>query len=161
MIANHGQSKKYHHTLIGCNSRLDSIQAAVLDVKLKYLDNYSQARQIVAAKYDKIFQEVKQLQIPIRQINSTHVFHQYTLVVKDGKRDKLILFLKEKGIPVGVYYPIPLYEQEAFRQYVSEGFELSNTKSLCQSVISLPMHTEMNSQTQNYIINSILEFFTN
>ena len=159
MIANHGQSKKYHHTLIGCNSRLDSIQAAVLDVKLKYLNQYSQARQSVAIKYDKAFEEISQLQTPVRQLNSTHVFHQYTLIVKDGRRDELVTFLKDKGIPCGIYYPIPLYEQIAFKQYVKDGFELPTTKSLCQSVISLPIHTEMDSATQNYIISAVKAFF--
>lgn len=159
MIANHGQPKKYHHTLIGCNSRLDSIQAAVLDIKLKYLNEYSQARQVVAAKYDEAFKSVSQLQIPERQANSTHVFHQYTLVVKNGRRDDLITYLKERKIPCGIYYPIPLYEQEAFKPYVTDNFELANTKDLCQSVVSLPIHTEMDEATQEYIIQSVKTFF--
>lgn len=161
MIANHGQKKKYHHAVIGCNSRLDSIQAAVLDVKLKYLDGYSEARQQVAVNYDKAFEGINQLQIPTREVNSTHVFHQYTLIVKDGRRDELIAYLKELGIPTGVYYPIPLYQQEAFKEYVADNFKLEATEMLCQSVISLPIHTEMNKEIQDFIIQSILNFFPN
>lgn len=159
MLANHGQKKKYHHSVIGCNSRLDSIQAAILDVKLKYLDNYSLARQEVAAKYDKAFEGMEQLQIPVRATNSTHVFHQYTLIVKGGRREGLIAYLKSKGIPSGVYYPIPLYKQEAFREYVADGFRLETTEMLCESVISLPIHTEMERETQRFIIHAVLDFF--
>lgn len=159
MITNHGQKKKYHHSVIGCNSRLDSIQAAVLDVKLKYLDDYSVARQEVAGNYDKAFEGVEQLQIPVRATNSTHVFHQYTLLVKDGRRDELIEYLKSRGIPTGVYYPIPLYKQDAFKGYVANGFRLETTEMLCESVISLPIHTEVNPDTQNFIIQAVLNFF--
>lgn len=161
MIANHGQKKKYHHSVIGCNSRLDSIQAAVLDVKLKYLDKYSIARQAVAANYDKAFAEIAQLQTPVRATNADHVFHQYTLLVKDGRRDALIAHLKNHDIPCGVYYPIPLYKQEAFKQYAAENFELPVTEMLCQSVISLPIHTEMAKDTQTFIIQTVQEFFIN
>lgn len=161
MIANHGQKKKYYHSVIGCNSRLDSMQAAVLNVKLNYLDDYSVARQQVAADYDHAFRGIEQLQIPTREANSTHVFHQYTLIVKDGRRDELIAYLKDKEIPCGVYYPVPLYKQEAFRQYVSEGFELEVTEMLCQSVISLPIHTEMDQDIQDYIIETVQIFFEN
>ena len=159
MIANHGQKKKYHHSVIGCNSRLDSIQAAVLGVKLQYLDSYSTARQNVATNYDKTFERIEQLQIPARLTNSTHVFHQYTLLVKDGRRDELIAYLKSKGIPTGVYYPIPLYKQEAFKGYVEDGFKLETTEMLCESVISLPIHTEMDRETQDFIVQAILDFF--
>ncbi len=161
MTANHGQRKKYHHSVIGCNSRLDSIQAAILDVKLKYLDNYSTARQEVATKYDEAFDGMEQLQIPVRETNSTHVFHQYTLLVKDGRRDELIDYLKLRGIPTGVYYPIPLYKQDAFKIYVEDGFRLETTEMLCKSVISLPIHTEMDRDTQDFIIQAILTFFDN
>ena len=161
MIANHGQEKKYHHTLIGCNSRLDSIQAAVLDIKLKYLNDYSLARQEVAAVYDKGFDSIEQLQIPIRATNSTHVFHQYTLIVKDGRRDELVTHLKKHKIPCGIYYPIPLYRQKAFEKYVSDSFKLETTEMLCQSVISLPIHTEMRQNIQTYIIDTVKDFFLN
>jgi UDP-2-acetamido-2-deoxy-ribo-hexuluronate aminotransferase len=159
MIANHGQKKQYYHSVIGCNSRLDSIQAAVLDVKLKYLDKYSTARQEVATIYDNAFKNVEAIQTPIRERNSTHVFHQYTLVIKGGRRDALIEHFKNNDIPCGIYYPVPLYKQEAFENYVEDGFELANTEMLCQSVISLPIHTEMKKDTQDFIIQTVLNFF--
>jgi UDP-2-acetamido-2-deoxy-ribo-hexuluronate aminotransferase len=159
MIANHGQKEKYYHSVIGCNSRLDTIQAAVLDVKLKYLDQYCSARQLVASKYDTALENVDGLQIPIRQANSTHVFHQYTLLVKNGKRDTLKQYLNNNNIPCNVYYPVPLYKQEAFKNYVEDGFELLNTENLCSSVLSLPIHTEMSEETQDYIIENIINFF--
>jgi UDP-2-acetamido-2-deoxy-ribo-hexuluronate aminotransferase len=161
MIANHGQKKKYYHSVIGCNSRLDSIQAAVLDIKLKYLDKYSFARQQVAAIYDKAFSTVTSIQTPVKEQNSNHVFHQYTLLIKNGRRDELVEYLKTKDVPCGVYYPVPLYKQEAFEEFVAPGFELKNTEMLCKSVISLPIHTEMKEEVQDYIIKTILNFFDN
>lgn len=159
MIANHGQSKRYYHSVIGCNSRLDTIQAAVLDIKLKHLDHYCQLRQNVAKVYDTAFSKIAALQIPTRQANSTHVFHQYTLIVQNGKRDELIQHLTDHGIPCGVYYPVPLYKQEAFARYADNDFKLQHTEALCQSVISLPIHTEMAQETQSYIINTVALFF--
>lgn len=159
MIANHGQNKRYHHEVIGCNSRLDSIQAAVLGIKLKYLADYSIARQKVAAVYDEAFESMESLQIPVRVTNSTHVFHQYTLLVKNGKRDELAQYLKKYDIPCGIYYPIPLYKQVAYSNYVNADFELKGTERLCKSVISLPIHTEMKQVTQAYIIDTIKNFF--
>lgn len=159
MIANHGQKKKYHHSVIGVNSRLDSIQAAILDIKLKHLDAYSAARQIVAGRYDKAFENNSELQIPVRQYNSTHVFHQYTLQVKNGKRDKLKAFLSDKGIPSMIYYPIPLYRQDAFKPFYDKVNGLPVTEKLCESVLSLPIHTEMKEATQSYIIDKVNSFF--
>uniref|UniRef100_UPI0037C06DB3 DegT/DnrJ/EryC1/StrS family aminotransferase n=1 Tax=Daejeonella sp. TaxID=2805397 RepID=UPI0037C06DB3 len=115
MIANHGQEKKYYHKVLGCNSRLDTIQAAILNVKIKHLDLYSQARNAMASFYDTAFVEVDELEIPERQLNSTHVFHQYTLKVKNGKRNELQKYLADNGIPSMIYYPLPLYKQEAFQ----------------------------------------------
>lgn len=158
MIANHGQSKKYIHDIVGVNSRLDAIQAAVLSVKLKYLDQYAQARQMVANTYDKELKEIEGLSIPQRSSFSTHVFHQYTLKIKDGKRNALKEFLKEKGIPTMVYYPIPLYTQKAYAHYF-QGEPLLNTEKLCNEVLSLPIHTEMKEEVQTYIIESIKDFF--
>ena len=158
MVANHGQIKKYHHQIIGVNSRLDALQAAILDVKLKYLDEFCSARQKVAATYDSAFADTDGLTIPYRQHNSTHVFHQYTLKVSGGRRDALKEHLKEKGIPSMVYYPIPLYKQEAFKEFYNDA-PLPVTEALCQSVISLPIHTEMQADTQNYIIDSVQAFF--
>lgn len=159
MIANHGQKKRYYHSVIGCNSRLDAIQAAVLDIKLKRLDQYSNARNFVAQKYDEAFKNHLGIQIPQRSLNSNHVFHQYTLRIKDGKRDALQAFLKEKNIPTGIYYPVPLYSQEAFKKYVSNDFGLPNTELLCKQVLSLPIHTEMKDEVQDYIINTLLSFY--
>lgn len=159
MIANHGQEKKYYHKVLGCNSRLDTIQAAVLKVKLKHLDEYSAARNKMASYYDDSLKNIEGLQIPVRAENSTHVFHQYTLKVKDGKRDQLQKFLSAKNIPSMIYYPLPLYKQEAFQQFVNEGFSLPVTEQLCREVLSLPVHTEFNQEVQDYIITEIKNFF--
>jgi UDP-2-acetamido-2-deoxy-ribo-hexuluronate aminotransferase len=158
IIANHGQPAKYIHDVVGCNSRLDSIQAAVLKVKLAQLDKYAKARQRVAGAYDKAFKNVDGITIPKRQRNSTHVFHQYTLRVKDGKRDELHKYLETKGIPSMIYYPIPLYKQNAFSKYWN-GKELPITETLCAQVISLPIHTEMDKATLAFIIENVLAFF--
>ncbi len=159
MIANHGQSEKYYHRYIGVNSRLDAIQAAILDIKLKYLDEYATTRQKVAAYYDEAFAEIELLQIPVREPNSTHVFHQYTLIVGEGLRDKLKNFLHERGIPTMIYYPLPLNEQEAFKGRGRKVGDLLITKELCQSVLSLPIHTEMNEEQLSYIADNVREFF--
>lgn len=159
MIANHGQSKRYYHDVIGVNSRLDSVQAAILDVKLKYLDDYAKARNSVAEKYDAAFSEIADLQTPVREENSTHVFHQYTLRVKNGKRDELQKHLTEKQVPANIYYPVPLNEQKAFKDFVPEKLDLPITEMLCREVISLPIHTEMDAETQDFIIESVKEFF--
>lgn len=158
MIANHGQAKKYHHSVIGVNSRLDAIQAVILDIKLAKLNEYSSARQSVAAAYDEAFKDIEDIQTPHRQHNSTHVFHQYTMKIANGKRDMLKQYLSDRNVPSMVYYPIPLYNQDAFKAYY-KGEKLSATEELCASVISLPIHTEMNSETQNYIINAVKSFF--
>jgi len=159
MIANHGQEKKYHHAVIGVNSRLDAIQAAILSVKLDILDNYSKARQQVATFYDAAFADIAAIQIPVRQQNSTHVFHQYTLQIKDGQRDLLQAYLKSKGIPSMVYYPIPLYRQQAFKKYIEEVGSLATTEDLCKSVLSLPIHTEMTEDVLVYISSTVRSFF--
>ena len=159
MIANHGQEIKYYHKVTGCNSRLDSIQASILDVKLKHLDDYSAARNQMALRYDEAFSTVEGLEIPKRQENSTHVFHQYTLKTKPELRDKIISHLKENGIPAMIYYPVPLYRQEAFSRYVDSNFEIPNIEKLCKSVFSLPIHTEIESSNQDYIIEEVQNFF--
>jgi dTDP-4-amino-4,6-dideoxygalactose transaminase len=159
MMANHGQVKKYVHKYIGVNSRLDTLQAGILNVKLKYLDQYSSARGTVAAYYDKELSKIAGLQIPTRSPQSTHVFHQYTILVKDGKRDELKIFLESKGIPAMIYYPIPLNQQEAFKKISRVVGDLSVSTILCQSVLSLPIHTEMKDGTQDYIISTIKEFY--
>ena len=159
MIANHGQSKKYHHKMIGCNSRLDSIQASILNTKLKYLDQYNMLRAQAANYYDKSFKLIEEIEIPHRVKYSTHVFHQYTLKVKNGKRNKLKSFLGDQGIPSMVYYPIPLYKQEAFSHYVENNYSLPVTEKLCDQVLSLPIHTELTVEIQNYIIENVKKFF--
>lgn len=159
MIANHGQEKKYYHKVLGCNSRLDTIQAAILKVKLKHLDEYSAARNRMADYYDKNLKGIAEIQIPRRAGNSTHVFHQYTLRVKNEKRDGLQKYLAEKNIPSMIYYPLPLYKQEAFLQYVEDGFSLPVTEQLCKEVISLPVHTEFDQEVLDIIIEEIKNYF--
>ncbi len=161
MIANHGQQKKYYHDVTGVNSRLDSLQAAILNVKLQYLDEYSAARQSAAAFYDDVFKNIEALKTPARQHNSTHVFHQYTLRVKNGKRDELQEYLSAIGIPSMIYYPVPLYKQKAFEQYVPAGFSLPVTELLCREVISLPIHTEMEEDLLGHITETVRSFFLN
>jgi len=158
MIANHGQRRRYYHDRIGVNSRLDSMQAAILNVKLPHLDEYAAARRRAAAFYDKAFSGISGLQTPARQPNSSHVFHQYTLRVKDGRRDDLIQHLKEKDIPTGVYYPVPLYKQKAFAKWWA-GKELPASEMLCQEVLSLPVHTEMDEELLSHISNAVNSFF--
>lgn len=159
MIANHGQEKKYYHKVLGCNSRLDTIQAAILNIKIKHLDNYSKARNNMASYYDNAFANIQDLEVPKRQLNSTHVFHQYTIKVKNGKRDQLQKHLLDRGIPSMIYYPLPLYKQEAFREFVDTDFELAITESLCNEVISLPIHTEMETESMQYVCNAVMSFF--
>lgn len=160
MIANHGQEKKYYHKVLGCNSRLDSIQAAILSVKLKELETYAAHRNEMADVYYQQLSSINEIQLPKKAKNSDHVFHQFTLLIKNGKRDALKSFLNEKGIPSMIYYPLPLYKQEAFKKYVDKAFELPVTEQLCNEVLSLPIHTEMNPADMDYICNSIKTFFT-
>lgn len=159
MVANHGQTKQYYHGVIGVNSRLDSIQAAILDVKLQYLDEYAAARNAAANHYDSAFANIEEIQTPAREKNSNHVFHQYTMKVGNGNRDNLREFLAEKGIPSNIYYPLPLYVQDAFSGYVPSGFNLSVTADLCEQVLSLPIHTEMTDELVEKISGSVKEFF--
>lgn len=159
MIANHGQNKKYYHRYIGVNSRLDSIQAAILNVKLQYLDDYGNSRFNAAMYYSENLKEISELQVPAHSQFSTHVFHQYTLIVKNDKRDHLKKFLNDNGIAANIYYPLPLNKQEAFKTISKTSKSLKNTKELCKSVLSLPIHTELTKNTQDIIILKIKEFF--
>ena len=159
MIASHGETKKFHHKIVGCNSRLDSIQAAVLNIKLKYLDDYNKARNIMAENYNKAFNSVPQLHIPKVNNNSTHVYHQYTLRVHPLYRDPLKLYLKGKGIPTMIYYPIPLHKQQAFSNIVGSNDNLPKTNLLAATCLSLPIHTEIENSSQDFIINNVLDFF--
>lgn len=158
MIANHGQSQKYIHDRIGINSRLDSIQAAILSVKLKELDDFNRRRQSVAKIYDDEFSSVDEIITPHREEYTEHVYHQYTIKVDESKRDQLKSFLSDFNIPSMIYYPIPLYKQKAFSSYYA-GTGLINTEALCKQVLSLPMHTEMDNEIQYYITNKVKDFF--
>ncbi len=157
LAANHGQTIKYHHDVIGCNSRLDTIQAAVLRVKLKHLDEYNAARQQVAKRYDEAFKDNGYLKVPVREPKSTHVFHQYTLCVEGIDRDALKEKLAEKGVPSMVYYPVPLHFQKAYAQHGNGKGSMPVTEKLSEVVISLPIHTEMEADQQEYIIESVLK----
>ncbi len=156
-IANHGCRVRYHHDEIGVNSRLDSIQAAILDAKLPHLDEYIAARQNAAAYYDKVFANCEQLLIPGRQPHSTHVFHQYTLRVVGADRDKLREGLAERGIPAMIYYPVPLHQQKAYLdpRYKDGDFPVAERLAAC--VLSLPMHTELDEEQLEYITSNVLE----
>ena len=162
MIANHGQKVKYHHSVIGCNSRLDSIQAAILNVKLKHLDEYGQARYAAASYYTerlKAFDPEEKFFITPKELEqSTHVYHQYTLKIKNGKRDALRQFLADAGVPSMIYYPLPLQEQEAFKPITHAAEDLNISKDIAYSVLSLPVHTEMIKEIQNSIIDRICLF---
>lgn len=157
MIAHHGQSVQYKHDLVGVNSRLDTIQAAVLKVKLKHLDEYAAARNKAAAHYDQAFASHPKLVIPARSKQSTHVFHQYTLQLKGVDRTLLREKLAEKGIVSMVYYPIPLHMQKAFASDRYQPGSFPVTEQLCDSVLSLPMHTELDAETLNYISSTLIE----
>ncbi len=158
MIANHGQSVQYVHDSIGVNSRLDSIQAAILRIKLKHLDEYAAARNKVAAYYDKAFANHPKLKTPARVKNSNHVFHQYTLQLKNVDRNALREFLSANGVPAMIYYPIPLHMQKAYTDTRYKAGDFPVTEALCASVISLPMHTELAEETLHYITSKVLEF---
>lgn len=159
VIANHGQSERYYHSVIGVNSRLDTIQAAILDIKLKHLDEYAAARQSAAKFYDDAFRDIEELQTPVRAKNSTHVFHQYTLQAKNGKRAGLQKHLAENGVPSMIYYPVPLYRQKAFNEFAAPNFSLPTTEKLCDSVLSLPIHTEMTEDLLEFISKQVKTFF--
>lgn len=156
MIANHGQSVKYQHQIIGLNSRLDTLQAAVLIEKLKHLTSFCEARNSVADFYDSQLHTITGIEIPKRTENSTHVFHQYTLKLDENvDRNQLQEYLKTKNIPSMIYYPIPLHKQEAYSQNIS----LPISENLCKRVISLPISTEMDTEQLNYITQEIKEYF--
>jgi UDP-2-acetamido-2-deoxy-ribo-hexuluronate aminotransferase len=160
MIANHGQKRKYYHDSIGVNSRLDTLQAAILSVKLKHLDRYSASRNEVANRYDLAFQNHAHVVTPQRAKNSTHVFHQYTVKIEGASRDELKDFLQEQGIPTMVYYPVPLHLQKAYLEYGYQEGDFPVAEALCKKVLSFPIHTEMETEQQDFIIDTIQRFFT-
>ena len=159
MVANHGQSVQYVHNTVGVNSRLDSIQAAVLRIKLRHLDTYNAARLEAANYYSTELAGIPGLQTPMISSKSTHVFHQYTLKCNGIDRDALRSFLTEREIPCMIYYPIPLHHQEAYQQENASDKDFPVTLNLCANVISLPIHTEMTRESQDIVINGIKEFF--
>ena len=159
MIANHGQSKRYYHDIIGCNSRLDNIQAAVLRIKLKKLDQYILNRQKAANYYDKNLKDLDQLKIPSRNIDSNHVFHQYTIKLDDNiVRDDLIQYLAKKNIPAMVYYPVPAHLQKMFSKIPNTYGDMKVTNWLSSRVFSLPMHTELSTLQQDYITENLFKY---
>ena len=161
MLANHGQTQKYHHKIIGCNSRLDTIQAAILNVKLSYIDDFAQARQKVARYYDRTLSGLGEIRIPEKTVNATHVYHQYTLRVKNGQRDALQAHLKATGIPSAIYYPFSVHEQEGYKWVARVSGDVSVSSLLCKEVLSLPIHTEMTDEMMRLICDSIIRFFRN
>jgi dTDP-4-amino-4,6-dideoxygalactose transaminase len=158
MIANHGQSKRYYHDLVGCNSRLDSMQAAILNIKLKHLDSYNQARRNVAEKYNNTFANNPKITIPITAKNNIHVFHQYTLKLDGVDREGLVNYLSSQQIPAMIYYPVPAHRQEMFSFLELPEVDLPITDWLTKRVVSLPIHTEMDNEQIDYIITHVLHF---
>jgi UDP-2-acetamido-2-deoxy-ribo-hexuluronate aminotransferase len=159
MIANHGQSERYYHDVVGCNSRLDSIQAAILNIKLKYLNKYNAARQEVAAYYSKGFAAIEQIVTPTTASYTTNVFHQYTMQLKNVDREKFIAHLAAKEIPCMIYYPVPGHMQKMFGEQNKTSWDLPVTDSLTPCVCSLPIHTEMDQEQLAYIVEGVQSFF--
>jgi dTDP-4-amino-4,6-dideoxygalactose transaminase len=159
MIANHGQSKRYYHDIVGCNSRLDSLQAAVLNIKLSHLDAYITARRKAAAFYSRSFSGLDGVSVPYLADNTRHVFHQYTLLIKNGLRDELHDFLAQKDIPSMIYYPVPAHSQKMFEGVADIPAQLAVTDTIKNEVLSLPMHTELDDDQLQYITSSVLDFF--
>ena len=155
MIVNHGEKIKYHHEIVGCNSRLDSIQAEILNVKLKYLDTYNSNRRIMANNYNLAFKDIEQIMTPKVISSSEHVYHQFTLRVLNGKRDELKSYLNDFGVPSMIYYPIPIHKQKPYRNIQT----LKNTETLSSQCISLPIHSELENSNQDYIIDKVVKFF--
>lgn len=159
MIVNHGQSKRYYHDSIGVNSRLDSMQAAVLKVKLKYLDGYNKVRYKVASRYSEALSKADWITPPVESEFSTHVYHQYTMKLADGvDRDALVNHLAAHDIPAMIYYPVPNHLQSAYAYYGYKEGDMPNTEDLCSRVVSLPIHTEMTDEQQSFIIEKVLSF---
>lgn len=158
MVANHGQQKRYYHEVVGCNSRLDSIQAAILNVKLKKLDEYNAARQSVAAYYNDAFAGNDKITTPYVAPYSTHVYHQYTMLLNGVDRDALVAHLAEHKIPSMIYYPVPGHKQDMFKNFALPAYQLATTDWLTERVISLPVHTEMDAEQLEYITQQVLNF---
>lgn len=160
MIASHGQSRRYYHDVVGCNSRLDAMQAAILSIKLRHLDAYIDARRHAAAVYDRGLASCSALRIPEQSATNRHVFHQYTLVLNEGSRDDLQQYLSEQGIPSMIYYPVPAHRQKMFAAFDSDRQVLPQTDWLTERVISLPIHTELDEEMQAFIIKHVLTYLS-
>ena len=159
-IVNHGMYERYYHDEIGVNSRLDSIQAAILNVKLKYLDKYNKRRQESADSYNQAFEKIEKIKTPFVESDiESHVYHQYTIKVPAEKRDELAEHLSKNNIPFGIYYPLGFHEQKAYKQELFSDGDFPITNEIKNQVISLPMHTELSRRQINYITNSIISFF--
>lgn len=159
MIANHGQRKRYYHEVVGCNSRLDSVQAAILRIKLRRLDAYNQARRTVADYYDRAFATHPLITTPFQAAYSKHVYHQYTLKLAAGvDRDGLVKHLADRSIPSMIYYPVPGHRQPMFAEFGTAALRMPITDALTDAVISLPIHTEMDEEQQLHIVNAVLEY---
>jgi len=159
-IVNHGMYKRYYHDEIGVNSRLDSVQAAILRVKLPHLDDYNRARRKAADFYNEAFYEIPEVLTPIKAEDTSHVYHQYTLRITNGKRNELKEFLESKEIPAMIYYPVPLRKQKAYDTGNYSDADFPNTNKLIDEVISLPMHTELDKEQLEFIKESVWEFFS-
>ena len=158
MIAAHGQSKRYYHEMVGCNSRLDAIQAAILDIKLTHLNGYNAARKKAADFYGTAFADISQITTPFNAHYCTHVYHQYTLVLNNVDRDGLNQYLSDKGVPSMIYYPVPCHKQKMFADFGGNDFYLPVTDWLTERVISLPIHTELDEEQQSFIVANILNY---
>ena len=157
MVANHGQKVRYYHEMVGCNSRLDSIQAAVLRIKLRHLDEYCSARRTVADYYDNAFANHPNIKTPYRAPYSYHVYHQYTMILEGVSRDAVVDKMTERGIPSMIYYPVPSHKQNMFKDLGGNSFELPTTDYLQDRVISLPIHTELTEEVLKHITTNFLE----
>ncbi len=157
MIANHGQKVRYYHEMVGCNSRLDAMQAAILRIKLPHLDEYCDARRAAADFYDKAFSGHPKITTPVRAANARHVFHQYTLKLNGFSRDEMHQKLAERNIPSMIYYPVPCHKQDMLKEYNTAGADLPATNMLQDCVISLPMHTELTEEELTFITKNFLE----
>jgi dTDP-4-amino-4,6-dideoxygalactose transaminase len=158
MMANHGQSKRYYHDVVGCNSRLDTVQAAILNIKLKHLDEYAAARRKAADFYDKAFANHPKIKTPFRADYTNHVFHQYTLILEGADRNGLNEFLAQRNIPSMIYYPVPGHKQKMFEQFNVASQTMPVTDWLTERVISLPIHTELDDEQLSFITSNVLEF---
>ena len=159
MLANHGMQKRYYHDMIGVNSRLDSLQAAILNVKLPHLDAYNESRRKAADQYDERLKNIENIIIPTRVPWSEHVFHQYTIRVLNGRRDELQNYLSAQKIPSMIYYPVPMHEQAAFSKVVRRRVSLANTEKVSKEVLSLPMHPDLSTEQISYICKKVASFF--